>query len=152
MERYNYKRNALHSLLVEDDLVLARRYLKKNQTFQQKLVDAFNEVVNIREENTNTFKYGAVACLDGACLDYIFAEVFEKINPIIMGNGYQFKIENIVADLNRVLNDNAVIVLQARKDRTKVSPLIKEIVEDYVYTILTDKVLTAVFGNKVSID
>ena len=65
---------------------------------------------------------------------------------------YQFKIENIVADLNTILNDNVVIVLQARKDRNKVSPLIKEIVEDYVYTILTDKVLTAVLGNKVSID
>ena len=152
MERYNHKRNALHSLLLEDDLVLAKRYLKKNQRVQQRLVDAFNDVVNIREENSNTFKYGAVACLDGACLDYIFAEVFEKINPILLGNGYQFKIENIVADLNTILNDNVVIVLQARKDRTRVSPLIKEIVEDYVYTILTDKVLTAVLGNKVSID
>ena len=152
MERYRHKRNVMHNLLAVSDLELAKRYLKKNHRNQQKLVDAFNAVINIRETDSDNFKYGAVACLDGACLDYIFIEVFEKINPLIANAGYQFRIENIVADLNKVLNDNVMIVLLARKDRTKVAAEIKEIIADFVNNVLTDKVLTAVLGNKVTID
>ena len=152
MDRFTHKRSVLHNLIIQNDADLARRYLKKNHKNQPKLVDSFNNIINIRETDSDNIKYGAVACLDGACLNYIFATVFEKYNHMVVNAGYQFRLENMVADLNDVLNDNAVAVLQAGKDREKVSPIIKSIVKDYVDNVLIDKVLTTVLGNKISID
>jgi len=150
MERSQHKRTTIHSLLAIDNIELVKRYLRKSRRVQEKLIDAFNDVINIRDFESNNFKYGAVACLNGACLDYIYAEVFEKINSIVTDAGFEFRIENIVSDLNRVLNDNAVTVLQARKDTEHVAPAIKKIVQDYVNNVLTDKVLVTALGSDIA--
>ena len=151
MERNKHKRNAIHNLLAISDVELAKRYVKRNHKSQQKLIDTFNYIINIREED-DTVKYGAVACWEGACLDYIYKQIFEKFNSILINAGYQFKVENIVADLNKLLNDNAIIVIMARKDTEHVAQSIKDIVSDFANNVMTDKVLATVLGNKVTID
>ena len=123
---------------------LADRYLKRNHKNQASFHTRFHEVVNIRnQENTDAFKYGAVACLEGPNLDYISVSLFKKVNSIAINNGYQLKVEQIISDLNKVLNNNAAETIRSSTSK-QLTPYVKTTVDYFINEILLNKTLACV--------
>lgn len=149
MEKKKYYSKTLENLKKIDNEELIKRYLKKNHKNQEKLGKTINVVINKREDDGVTFIYGAIACLEGKNLSHILFEVFHKNNSAVINAGYQFKVENIVSDINTILNDNQVLTLQSRKNANELSDFVKETVEEFVGDILIDKVLTPILQKDI---
>ena len=151
MENSRYYSKTLEALKSLSNEEITKRYLKRNHKNQQKLNTILDVVINKRQDDQETFVYGALACLEGSNLSHIILEVFQKNNPTVINAGYQFKVENIISDINKILNDNPVLVIQSRKNRNVVSDYISETIEDYVANVLIEKVLTPVLQNEITV-
>ena len=121
---------------------LADRYLKPNHKGQATFDIRFHEVVNIRNtENPDAFKYGAVACLEGANLQYIKSSIFKKVNSVAINNGYQLKLEQIIADLNKILNNNAAETIRSSAFKDSTTPYVETTVDYFINEILLNRTL-----------
>ena len=142
MEVRKQPRKTWHKLINTSEDVLVARYLKKLKDGEnmELLKKEFLAAINTRIGNTDEFEFGAVVALEGANLNSFF-ENLTRISRVLVASGIKLNFKNILEDINEILNENALIVFQARKNIDSVHPAIKKIFDDFINEILTERTI-----------
>jgi len=137
--------NLMNSLAAMSNRDLANRYFKKLTPNQEKLDEQFNTIVNKTMDKTvNRQKYNIILYTGIVNMQYIYDKI-SGLEAVVNGVGCQFRIENLINDINESLKENALELALCKKENPNVEfPVVKEIADFFVDTLLTDKALVAV--------
>ena len=127
--------------------ILFKRYIKVKTNSSKKFFDIVKELVNEVDDEEyliNPFLFDR----EGSNLNYVANQVFvfaSKLKQL----GYEFKLENIMRDLDRLFGEHANEVDKMTKD-SKVLPISKEISYFYVTEILTNRLFKTLENAKTA--
>ena len=151
------KSQALKNLIHTSNEELITRYISKRVApiSIQKEVES---VLSAEGEDGNA-KYGAMATFanklpngnyGSASTNYIYENLFVNPSRILSKQGYKLNVENIIKDLDDIFNDYALLVLDAHDNPQVVPNFVKEVVSVFYMSVLREKVINQVLGNKFS--
>lgn len=119
---------------------LINKYIKKKSKNPVKFFDAVRDEINKVDEEEyliNPYMYS----IAGSNLNYVANQVFilaSKLNKL----GYEFNIENVIKDLEKLFSEYSNEVDKINKE-SKVQPISREIAHFMVDEILNDKLVVA---------
>lgn len=119
---------------------LVNKYIKKKSAKPVKFFDAVREEINRVDDEEyliNPYMYS----IAGSNLNYVANQVFilaSKLNKL----GYEFKIENVIRDFDRLFSEYSNEVDKINKE-SKVQPISREIAHFFVDEVLNDKLVVA---------
>ena len=137
--------NTIDTLARMSNRELANRYFKKLTPNQENLDDQFNFIVNkTMDKNLNRQKYNIILYTGLVNMQYIYDQI-SGLEAVVNGIGCQFKMENLINDINESLKDNALDLAKAKNANPNVVfAVVQEIINKFVNDIITNKALVAV--------
>ena len=139
--------NMAKSLISAPASELVKRYIRKKNDKPVKFFDSVKYEVNkvdADEYLVNPYLY----LMEGANLNYIATQVFIPASQLVK-MGYEFKIDNVMRDLDKLFEEFHPIVNKMSKSQI-VQPLSKDIAYFFINQILTNKVIFALENTKGS--
>ena len=136
-----------NELISMDNQSLIKRYIKKKSNTPTKFFDSVREVVNQVDEEeflVNPFLWD----MEGSNLNYVASQVFiiaSKLKQL----GYEFKIDVVMRDLDRLFSEHASEVDEMTKE-SPVKPISKDVSYFFVTEVLTNKVFKTLDHNSTN--
>lgn len=127
-------------LLTTPDKDLVKKYIKRKHKNSMKFFDSVRLEINKLDDEeflVNPFMYS----IEGSNLNYIATQVYvqaSKLNQL----GFEFRVDRIVRDLDRLLSEKSAEVDKINKD-SKIQPLARDIAHFFTSEIISDKVIRA---------
>ncbi|MFQ6752065.1 MAG: hypothetical protein ACLRFL_00670 [Clostridia bacterium] len=126
-------------LMNMSDDELARRYLKKKTSSSPRFKSAFLDEVNDADEEGYATHWRMYS-IAGANLDHIYSQLCKKVNKI-NDLGYEFRMGNVVGDIESLLSYDDKEVDKVSYDTAPLSVYTTEIAHFYCIDILSQRVL-----------
>lgn len=117
---------------------LIRRYIKKKSNVPTKFFESIKEEVNRVDDEEyliNPYLFG----MEGKNLDYVANQTFiiaSKLKQL----GYEFKLNNVARDLDRLFGEYSAEVDKMTKE-SQVRPISKEITSFLLNDVITNRVI-----------
>ena len=127
-----------NEILNTPTMALIRRYIKRRDESSLKFFDAIKQEINKVDDEEyliNPYLYD----MEGRNLNYVANQVFviaSKLKPL----GFEFKIENVVRDLDRLFGEYSEEVDKMNID-SAIQPISKDITYFFVSEILKMKIM-----------
>jgi len=125
-------------LLNKPSTELIRRYIRKKSTVPTKFFDSIKHEVNKVDDEEyliNPYLFG----MEGSNLNHVANQLFVVASKLKQ-MGYEFKLDNIARDLDRLFGEHSAEVDKMTKE-SKVQPISKEITHFFLTEILTHQVI-----------
>ena len=131
------KSKIANELMSLDSQTLIKRYIKKKSYNSTKFFEAVKDVVNKVDDEeylVNPFLWD----MEGINLNYVASQVF-VIASRLKQIGYEFNVENVMRDLDRLFSEHASEVDKITKE-SPIQPVSRDVSYFFTTEILTNKV------------
>ena len=135
----SYSKKAMELMNMSND-ELAKRYLKKKTSASPKFKSAFLAEVNDANEE-DIVKHGRMYSIAGANLNYIYSALSKRATKI-NDMGYEFRMDNVVDDLEALLSYDDKEVDKMNYDTAPLTVYTTEIAYFFAMEILTEKAIS----------
>ncbi len=117
---------------------LLNRYIKKKSVKPCKFFDAFKDEMN-RIDSEEYLINPYLWTMAGPNTNFVATMVYNAASQLIK-MGYEFKLENVARDLDKMFGEHKSLVIKISGD-TPVQPISKDVSYFYLTSILTDRVI-----------
>lgn len=120
---------------------LVKRYVKKKNEKSNQFFKSFKQEIN-RVDSEDYLINPCLWSMAGPNTNYVATVVYGAASQLV-NMGYEFKMENVVRDLDRLFVEHVSLVNKL-SETSPVQPISKDIAYFFVTDILTDKVLKTI--------